>query len=518
VTVVNVWAAETERFDYFGSDLKMLGDLLVVGSEGDESFGFAGASAPGGVVVFRHTGTGAFGGYAQESSLRPAPVSVLPGGAGVPTGKYGFAVDACVVPGSDTFVVGGAPYEGARNPADPNRDWIRAGAAYVHRRDAASGVWSLDGRLAVPDPRDYAYGGVAVGIACEASAVPGDPPTVEAVVWVDTRFVVWHRDAAGAWSMRQTTPFGVGALPVSGVTDVFVVSAPGPAATRPVLAMIGGQWVDVLRRSGPEGAPWTAEAMLSSPLTGPNDFYGRAIAIDRDLIVVGTEYDPPSGPYEGGRAHVYRYTGTGPFGGWEEEAVLTPAVPRDRFGGEVAVYAGAAGDGVGARVAVRSARGVTTFRREAAGVWREEVLIESGAGPTYPWAGVLGGMDSRYLAFGNYIDNTRGTEAGIVHLLDLRSVVAAEDAPGDAAQTLAVSGPNPARARTEVTLTLAEAASVMVGLFDALGRRVAVLHEGALAAGVTEVAVELSGMPPGVYVVRATVGSQVASARLVVAR
>ena len=507
VTVVNVWAAETGQFSHFGTDVRLLGDLLVIGAERQQTPGQPGL-AVGTVYAFRQTGEGPYGGYAEEAQLRlpfVTPTGLRPGGG------YGFAVDACAVPGGDTFVVGGAPNESVPNPANPNRYWRAAGAAYVHRRDATTGAWSLDGRLAVPNPRDDAHGGTAVGIACEPGAAPGDPPTVEAIVWVDTRLVVWHRDAAGAWTMRQTIPLGVGAFPSSGtVVDVFVVSPPGPAAARPAL-LIGTQ---VWRRTGPEATPWVQEGLVTPP-RGPDDlFSGRDI--DRDLIVIGSEYAPLSGPSAGGRAHVYRYTGTGPLGGWEEEAVLTPAVPRERFGFTVAVWAGPAGDGAGARVAVRSARGLTTFRRTAPGVWREEVLLEQGA-PPQPWTGVLGGVNDRHIAVGNYLDNRRGAEAGIVHLLDLRSVVAAEGVPGAAAAGLAVSGANPVRSRGEVTLTLAAAAPVTVALFDALGRRVAVLHEGALGAGATRLGVDVSGLPAGVYVVRASGGAS-ASVRLSVVR
>lgn len=523
VTVVNVWAAETQQFSHFGSDVRLLGDLLVVGAE-MQTYSLPNnrnAVFVGSTYVFRQTGQGQYAGYAEEAVLRPVPAAPFDGGPrspGIPSLQYGFSVGACVVPGGDTFVVGGAPDEPTPDPDERGGVRVSTGAAYVHRRDAATGAWALDGRLAVPDPRAYTYGGTAVAIACEAPAVPGDPPTVEAVVWADTRFVIWHRDAAGAWSMRQTIPSGGGPFPVSGVTDVLVMSSPGPAATRPAL-LTDLRGAQVWRRTGPESSPWVVEATLSSPLTGQDEGFGRGLDIDRDLIVVGTQYDPPTtGTPAGGRAHVYRYTGTGPFGGWEEEAVLTPAVPRYRFGSEVAVWAGAAGDGVGARVAVRSAGAVTTFRRDAPGVWHEEVTLDqSPAASTYPWTGVLGGVDDRHVALGWYKDNARGSEAGTVFLLDLRSVVVGEGAPGISGAGLAVTGPNPVRRRSEVTLTLAAPAAATVALFDALGRRVALLHEGMLPAGASRIAVDVSGLTPGVYVVRAA-GGVSASVRLSVVR
>jgi hypothetical protein len=42
-----------------------------------------------------------------------------------------------------------------------------------------------------------------------------------------------------------------------------------------------------------------------------------------------------------------------------------------------------------------------------------------------------------------------------------------------------------------------------MALYDVLGREVAVLHDGPLAAGAHRLALDASRLPPGVYVVRA---------------
>lgn len=54
--------------------------------------------------------------------------------------------------------------------------------------------------------------------------------------------------------------------------------------------------------------------------------------------------------------------------------------------------------------------------------------------------------------------------------------------------------------------------------FDALGLRVAVLHEGVLAAGTHALRLDVSALPAGVYVVRSTTTAAVVSRRLTVAR
>ena len=96
-------------------------------------------------------------------------------------------------------------------------------------------------------------------------------------------------------------------------------------------------------------------------------------------------------------------------------------------------------------------------------------------------------------------------------------VVVAGEAPPVEASGVAVSvRPNPAGGRVEVVVSLAMAQTVRVVVVDALGREVTVVLDGE-AAG-EAVCVDTGSWPAGVYVVRATAGAQVASARLVVAR
>ena len=57
-----------------------------------------------------------------------------------------------------------------------------------------------------------------------------------------------------------------------------------------------------------------------------------------------------------------------------------------------------------------------------------------------------------------------------------------------------------------------------VEVFDVLGRRVAVAHEGPLSAGWTDVSLRTESLPSGVYVVRLTSGRTMRTQTLVVTR
>ena len=78
----------------------------------------------------------------------------------------------------------------------------------------------------------------------------------------------------------------------------------------------------------------------------------------------------------------------------------------------------------------------------------------------------------------------------------------------DAPQPFRISAPspNPFTSSTRLTLSVEAATTLTVAVHDALGRRVALLHEGAVSAGSYRLTVDGNGLPPGLYLVRATDG------------
>ena len=81
---------------------------------------------------------------------------------------------------------------------------------------------------------------------------------------------------------------------------------------------------------------------------------------------------------------------------------------------------------------------------------------------------------------------------------------AGEGGPGAVALALEAY-PNPLAGSGTVRLRLPEAASAEVAVYDVLGRRVAVLHDGTLAAGDHAFGTPSGRLTPGVYVVQARV-------------
>ena len=78
--------------------------------------------------------------------------------------------------------------------------------------------------------------------------------------------------------------------------------------------------------------------------------------------------------------------------------------------------------------------------------------------------------------------------------------------------------PNPSQGSTRLPFTLAEAGPVRLDVVDALGRNVATLAAGELAAGAHTRTLDTSALVPGLYVVRLEAGAQVEVQRLTVLR
>ena len=94
--------------------------------------------------------------------------------------------------------------------------------------------------------------------------------------------------------------------------------------------------------------------------------------------------------------------------------------------------------------------------------------------------------------------------------VDLEAALAPRGVPFAEAKTGAATPretlsafPNPSAGSARVALTLAGAVEATVAVYDALGRRVATLHDGALGEGEHAFALSGAALAPGVYVVTA---------------
>ena len=71
---------------------------------------------------------------------------------------------------------------------------------------------------------------------------------------------------------------------------------------------------------------------------------------------------------------------------------------------------------------------------------------------------------------------------------------------------LSAPRPNPFTSLTRLELTVDAASDLTVAVYDALGRRVALIHEGAVRPGTYSLRVQAADLAPGLYLVRASDG------------
>jgi len=110
-----------------------------------------------------------------------------------------------------------------------------------------------------------------------------------------------------------------------------------------------------------------------------------------------------------------------------------------------------------------------------------------------------------------------GGAEGLIFLTSSPSTATAEEA-GPERFTLSAPFPNPAGGLVHLGATLAEAGAVRAEVFDALGRRVAVVADGEVAAGDVAWTWDAAGQPAGVYVVRMSTEDEVRTQTVTVVR
>lgn len=146
---------------------------------------------------------------------------------------------------------------------------------------------------------------------------------------------------------------------------------------------------------------------------------------------------------------------------------------------------------------------------------------EAGYFDTYPpddAPGFSNGAWSNYPFFASGIVVVSSIREGFFVLRPSDAIVATEAAETPASFTLAAPYPNPFNPQSTVTLDVDAPQFVRMALYDVLGRMVAVVHEGTLAAGRHRFTIDGGTLPSGTYLLRARGAAAVATRRLTLLR
>ena len=198
--------------------------------------------------------------------------------------------------------------------------------------------------------------------------------------------------------------------------------------------------------------------------------------------------------------HVTQFTPSG-------EELVVPLTQTQQFDGIMTVYAGAFDPSAPLdNLAANNDDG-------SAGVGTSDVYLTLSPGTTYfvvtqPFSASGAG---RFVTAAHTFQDRMDIEFSMF-------VSDEEDARAGEALAFAPVAPNPASRSARVTLTTPAAGDVHVAVYDALGREVAVIADGAAAAGPQTYELDARALAAGVYVVRARTADGVAAQTLTVAR
>ena len=229
---------------------------------------------------------------------------------------------------------------------------------------------------------------------------------------------------------------------------------------------------------------------------------------DDDLVLAGDDFRG-----SGARTFVYRNDGTA----LALDVQASDALPDVAFGAltagdydgdgdpDLAVTGQTPGNAVRTQI-VRNDGGAYTVDAQASATVAEVF------GRTAAWADYDGDGADDLLISGS---TSPSTFVSLVYRTS--GAVSTEAAPPPAARLLPPA-PNPARASVGVRVEMRAPATTRVDVIDALGRVVAVLADGAVPAGRTDLRWDASAAAPGAYVVRLVTPDGVAVQRVSVAR
>ncbi|MDI9521357.1 MAG: FG-GAP repeat protein [Bacillota bacterium] len=351
-------ASNTGADDYFGYSVAVSNDTVVVGATGEASAakGVDGnqndnsASGSGAVYVFVRDGSA----WMQQAYLKASNTDA---------GDY-FGISVAI--SNDTIVVGATGESSAAkgvNGEQSDNSAGDAGAAYVFVRDGS--VWTQQAYLKASntDAGDWFGRAVAVsndtvvvGAHFEDSAAKGvgggqndNSASASGAAYVFVRDgSVWTQQAylkasntdAGDWFGR--------AVAVS--NDTVVVGASGESSA--AKGVNGEQSDNSAGGAGAayvyvrDGSVWTQQAYLKASNTDAGDWFGRAVAVSNDTVVVGAPFEASAAKGVGGgqndnsasasgAAYVYVRDGSA----WTQQAYLKASNTDadDYFGYSVAV-------------------------------------------------------------------------------------------------------------------------------------------------------------------------------------
>ncbi len=274
-----VHSANAEFTDQFGYAVAISGDTLLAGSPYNGST----PSSAKGVDIF----TRSAGAWTLEQNLDAVDT---------PSAYDVFGQSVAI--SGDTTVIGAY---GDDTPAGPS-----AGSAYVFAK--TDGVWSQQGRLVATDGMPADAFGYSVAIDGDTVAV-GAYQDDAVATWNAGSVYVFTRDINNLWNQQQKIEPDV---PIALGNFGFQVDVSGDSLAVGTLA----DMAYVFTRSA---STWSQQQTIQSDDLVAGDSFGSALAIEGDYLVVGANFDDTASGSDAGSAYVFLRSG----GIWSQQQQLT---------------------------------------------------------------------------------------------------------------------------------------------------------------------------------------------------
>jgi len=417
--------------DNAGSAVAISGDRIVVGAYNDDDLG----SGAGSAYVFEYNGSA----WTEVQKLLP-----LDGAAGDQFG-YGVAI-------SGNRIAVGAP----------RHDLPVTGAGAVYVFEPVGGVWTQVAKITSSDVQANDFFGWSV--ALEGDRLVAGAPWDDGALFDAGAAYAFHFDGASWIEIDELLPWDV-------TTSDHMGESVAISGDRIVVGMRLGVTQGV--GSGVafvyswNGSGWPGTARLHPEGGSASDWYGCAVAIRGNRLVVGARLDDDLG-FEAGAAYVYVEGAAG----WN---LASKRVAGDGQSGAAFGYSVALG---------------------------EDFLLVGA--PTH---NIPGNGDNHGVIYPFEAECQPVATVGVPHA----------DTPQAAGVALSLH-PNPLRGGRTLFLRIPPVAGpVTLSAFDVLGRRVRTwrLPEGGTNGGA---GLDVSGLPPGSYALRLETGSARGTARFVLSR
>jgi len=401
-----ILALDGEEFDGFGDSVSIDGDVMVVGSDGDDDNG----DRAGAAYVYRFDGAE----WLLETKLLASD--------GMENDFFGSDVSL----DGDVMVIGAAEFD--YNEGGP-------GSAYVFRYNGSD--WIEEAKLLASDGDYLDYFGMVVSMKDDVIVI-GARNEDENGLSAGAAYVFRYDGSEWVEETKLLAAHGYKSdnFGYSVSTDGDLIAVGANRYRYGDDCCMGAAYV--FRYDGSE---WIEETKLLASDGERGDRFGAAVAIENDVVIVGATNDHHDAVEDAGAAYMYRYDGSD----WIEEAklVASDGVEDDFFGYALSLDGDTVAIGAYAYWWNGGEPGWVYLFEYMDSQWHETTKLMASDGQIRDHFGCSVSLDGETLAVGASGNDDYGDYSGSVYVLDLGC---------DPAPTLGVS-PNPLIAREDVTFT-----------------------------------------------------------------